>query len=80
MAIDTNFQTFTKQQMLDAVRLCIMQVLVGGASYAMPGGRQFSRADLKDLRDMEQQLITEVAAESSATGLNVALVQRGERA
>jgi hypothetical protein len=79
MAINTNFQTFTTQERLDAVRHAIMLVLVGGKAYGKPSGDSFTRADLKDLRDMEQELVVQIAAESSATGMNVALVARGER-
>jgi hypothetical protein len=72
MAIDTNVQTFTNAQMLSFVRLAIAQVLVGGQSYAMPGGKQFTRADLKALQAMEDQYLAASSADAGDGGIALA--------
>lgn len=68
MTIDfDNMQSITDSQMLKAIRLGIAQVTVGGQAYTI-NGRTFSRANLKDLQDLEQLYATRVAEAASPTG------------
>ncbi len=48
-----------KQEMLEEVRLAIHNIMIGGQSYKI-GTRTLTRADLKTLRDYEEELEAEV--------------------
>lgn len=67
MAEETNSVPTTTQGMLDAVNAAIYAVTVGGQSYKI-GSRSLTRADLKQLYAMRNDLMAQVASES-ATGL-----------
>lgn len=57
----------TTKDMLDSVNAAIMAIAVGGQSYKI-GSRQLTRADLKQLYHIKNDLTAQLAAESS-TGL-----------
>ncbi len=57
----------TTKDMLDSVNAAIMAIAVGGQSYKI-GSRQLTRADLKQLYQIKNDLTAQLAAESS-TGL-----------
>ena len=52
------------QDMLDQVNAAIMAIAVGGQSYKI-GSRSLTRADLKQLYAMKNDLTAQLAAESS---------------
>lgn len=54
-------------EMLDSINAAIMAITVGGQSYKI-GSRALTRADLKQLYEMRNDLTAQVAAEKS-TGL-----------
>lgn len=58
---DTNYST---QEMLDQVNAAIMAIAVGGQSYKI-GSRSLTRADLKQLYAMKNDLTAQLAAENS---------------
>lgn len=65
---DTNEQMpTTTKDMLDSVNAAIMAIAVGGQSYKI-GSRQLTRADLKQLYHIKNDLTAQLAAENS-TGL-----------
>ena len=57
----------TTSDMLDSINSAIMAITAGGQSYKI-GSRALTRADLKQLYAMRNDLTAELAAESS-TGL-----------
>jgi len=60
MAIDINsLQSFTPSDMLKLVNHAIAQILAGAQSYTI-NGRQFSKADIGELRMWRQELMLEV--------------------
>jgi hypothetical protein len=54
----------TTKDMLDQVNMAIMRIAVMGQSYKI-GSRSLTRADLKQLYTMKNDLAAQVAAESS---------------
>ena len=52
------------QEMLDQVNKAIMAIAVGGQSYKI-GSRSLTRADLKQLYAMKNDLTAQLASESS---------------
>lgn len=62
-----NHVPVTTKEMLDSINAAIMAVTVGGQSYRI-GSRALTRADLKQLYAMRNDLTAELAAENS-TGL-----------
>ncbi len=62
-----NHVPVTTREMLDSINAAIMAVTVGGQSYRI-GSRALTRADLKQLYAMRNDLTAELAAENS-TGL-----------
>lgn len=58
---DTNYST---QEMLNQVNAAIMAIAVGGQSYKI-GSRSLTRADLKQLYAMKNDLTAQLAAENS---------------
>lgn len=58
---DTNYST---QEMLDQVNAAIIAIAVGGQSYKI-GSRSLTRADLKQLYAMKNDLTAQLAAENS---------------
>lgn len=52
------------QEMLDQVNAAIMAIAVGGQSYKI-GSRSLTRADLKQLYAMKNDLTAQLASESS---------------
>lgn len=64
---DNNNMPVTTRDMLDSINAAIMAVTVGGQSYRI-GSRALTRADLKQLYSMRNDLTAELAAENS-TGL-----------
>ena len=59
----------TAQEMLDAVNKAIIAIAVGGQSYKI-GSRSLTRADLKQLYSMKNDLMAQVASENSGTLLD----------
>lgn len=57
----------TTQELLDSVNAAIVAITVGGQSYKI-GSRSLTRADLKQLYSMRNDLMAQVASETS-TGL-----------
>lgn len=55
----------TTAEMLDAVNKAIMAIAVGGQSYKI-GSRQLTRADLKQLYAMKNDLTAQLAAENTS--------------
>lgn len=62
MASD-NVPTTTKE-MLDSINAAIMAIAVGGQSYKI-GSRSLTRADLKQLYNMRNDLTAQINAENS---------------
>lgn len=58
----TNMPT-TPAEMLEAVNAAIMNIAIGGQSYRI-GTRSLTRADLKQLYAMKNDLMAQVAAEN----------------
>lgn len=67
MAAENNNMPVTTREMLDSINAAIMAITVGGQSYKI-GSRALTRADLKQLYSMRNDLAAELAAENS-TGL-----------
>ena len=68
MAVENNnVPVTTTRDMLDSINAAIMAITVGGQSYKI-GSRALTRADLKQLYSMRNDLTAELAAENS-TGL-----------
>lgn len=67
MEAKANIVPTTTQGMLEAVNSAIYAITVGGQSYKI-GSRSLTRADLKQLYSMRNDLMAQVAAEN-ATGL-----------
>jgi hypothetical protein len=67
--IDTSY---TDAQMLAFVKQAIIEVVAGGQSYALPGGRQWTGADLAKLHAMETAYQSRVDAESYGMPVNLA--------
>lgn len=67
MAAKNNNTPVTTKDMLDSINAAIMAITVGGQSYKI-GSRALTRADLKQLYSMRNDLTAELAAENS-TGL-----------
>lgn len=60
---DTNGQMpVTAKDMLDSVNQAIIAIAVGGQSYKI-GSRSLTRADLKQLYDMKNDLTAQLASE-----------------
>lgn len=57
-------EEITKQSMLEEVRRAKISILQGGQAYKI-GSRSLTRASLKELNDMEKQLMGEIASEES---------------
>lgn len=51
----------TKQEQLKEVETAIYKILVGGQSYKL-GSKQLTRADLAELKEMQQRLQSEINA------------------
>lgn len=60
-------EKISTQDMLEKVNEAIMAIAIGGQSYRI-GSRQLTRADLKQLYAMKNDLTAQLAAENS-TGL-----------
>ena len=56
--------SYSAQEMLDQVNKAIYAICVGGQSYKI-GSRSLTRADLKQLYAMKNDLTAQVAAENS---------------
>lgn len=67
MAAKNNNTPVTTKDMLNSINAAIMAITVGGQSYKI-GSRALTRADLKQLYSMRNDLTAELAAENS-TGL-----------
>lgn len=67
MAAGNNNIPATTKDMLDSINAAIMAITAGGQSYKI-GSRSLTRADLKQLYSMRNDLTAELAAENS-TGL-----------
>jgi hypothetical protein len=61
--------TVAAQTLLDNVEAAINSILTGGAvkSYSL-NGRQLERMPMKDLTDLRDRLIRQIAAETSSPG------------
>lgn len=55
---------YSTQEMLDQVNAAIMAIAVGGQSYKI-GSRSLTRADLKQLYSMKNDLTAQLASEKS---------------
>lgn len=66
---DNNDMPTTTQGLLDTVNSAIVAITVGGQSYKI-GSRSLTRADLKQLYSMRNDLRAELAAESSGSLLD----------
>lgn len=64
MASNTNQTPVTTQDMLNQVNAAIMAIAVGGQSYKI-GSRSLTRADLKQLYAMKNDLTAQLASENS---------------
>lgn len=78
MAIDTNIQTFTDEEMLKLARKAIAEIMVGGQSSGL-NGRQMTRADLPALWDSVRDLEARINSAATDSAGGIALVQYGER-
>lgn len=67
MADENNMPTTTKE-MLDSVNSAIIAIAVGGQSYKL-GSRALTRADLKQLYTIKNDLTAQLAQESNGSGL-----------
>ncbi len=67
MAAENNNVPITTGEMLENINAAIMAITVGGQSYRI-GSRSLTRADLKQLYTMRNELTAELAAKNS-TGL-----------
>lgn len=65
MAAENNNKPVTTSEMLDSINAAIMAITVGGQSYKI-GSRALTRADLKQLYAMRNELTAELAAENSS--------------
>lgn len=59
------FHEMTREQQLAEVNKAIYSVLAGGQSYSI-GSRSLTRADLKLLKQMREELEAEVTSENSS--------------
>lgn len=66
-------EKYTASEMLEKVNDAINSVLVGGQSYRI-GSRQLTRADLKLLYDMKNDLTAQIASEGSSSLLDDTVV------
>ena len=66
---DKEQATLTAQEMLDTVNKAIVAIAVGGQSYKI-GSRSLTRADLKQLYSMKNDLMAQVASENSGNLLD----------
>ena len=64
----TNMPT-TPAEMLEAVNAAIIKIAIGGQSYRI-GTRSLTRADLKQLYAMKNDLMAQVAAENRSSLLD----------
>lgn len=55
----------TNQEMLECINAAIIAIAVGGQSYKI-GSRSLTRADLKQLYHIKNDLTAQIAAESSS--------------
>lgn len=69
MADNTNQMPTTTKEMLDSVNAAIMAIAVGGQSYKI-GSRSLTRADLKQLYTIKNDLTAQLQAESSGSLLD----------
>ena len=65
MADTNSTMPTTTKEMLDSVNSAIIAITVGGQSYKI-GSRQLTRADLKQLYAMKNDLTAQLAAENSS--------------
>ena len=68
MPDNTNQTPITTGEMLQQVNAAIMAISVGGQSYKI-GSRALTRADLKQLYAIKNDLTAQLAAENSSGGL-----------
>lgn len=54
----------SNEEMLQSVRQAIVQITLGGQSYAI-GSRKLTRADLKTLMQLEDKLLGAIAADNA---------------
>ena len=69
MAENNTGQPAGVQEMLDSVNAAIMAIAVGGQSYTI-GSRSLTRADLKQLYDIKNDLTAQLTAEKSGNLLD----------
>lgn len=69
MAENTTPMPTTTQEMLDSVNSAIMAIAVGGQSYKI-GSRSLTRADLKQLYAIKNDLTAQLAAENTGSLLD----------
>lgn len=66
MADTTNEMPTTTKEMLDSVNAAIVAIAVGGQSYKI-GSRSLTRADLKQLYTIKNDLTAQLASEDSGS-------------
>lgn len=69
MADNTNDMPISTEEMLNSVNSAIAAITVGGQSYKI-GSRSLTRADLKQLYTMRNDLRAEVAAQGASSLLD----------
>lgn len=69
MADENNTMPATTQEMLNSVNNAIIAIAVGGQSYKI-GSRSLTRADLKQLYNIKNDLTAQLAAENSGSLLD----------
>ncbi len=68
--------TGSDQDMLDAVRASIQQVVVNGQEYRDANGNRQLRADLGELRQLEHELQSKVSAVENGPATNLVVLGR----
>ena len=71
--MSTSFDKMTKQEQLDEINKAISTVLVGGQSYSI-GSRSLTRADLRLLKEMREELEAEITSDTSSSLLDNTVV------
>lgn len=79
MAFDlSTIADYSAADKLKAIDHAIMTILLGGQVLGM-NGRNITRANLKDLRELRNDVVTQATDEDAESAGGIALVQYGER-
>ena len=71
-------EAYTDAQLLAHVRKAILTVAIAGQSYTI-GGKTYTRANLKELRELRAELTDLIDTATDDSGGGIALVEFGER-